>query len=239
MDEAVRERLAAVQERIESAARRAGRDPSDVTLVAVSKRQPAEAIAAAVRAGVRHLGENYVQETEKKRPLAETLIGSEDLTRRMIWHMIGGLQRNKAAAAVSLFDVVESVDRPTLAAALGRRAEAAGGSLDVLLQVNLSGEEQKSGAPEAALPALLAECHQWSALCVRGLMTVPAANPDPEASRPAFAALRALRDALRTQPGGSEIEHLSMGMSADFEVAIEEGATWVRVGTAIFGPRPT
>jgi len=227
--------LAAVQERIATAARRVGRDPDSVTLVGVSKRVAPERAAEAVLAGLRHLGENYVQEATAKR---EALEARGDLP-RVRWHMIGPLQRNKAREAVARFDVVESLDRESLARELDRRAEAAGRMLDVLVQVNVSGERQKSGCAPDALGALLATLDTLPRLRVRGLMTVPAAADDPEQARPAFARLRALRDAHRDAPGGAALHELSMGMSADFEVAIEEGATLVRVGTALFGPRDT
>lgn len=229
-------RLAEVRARIESAARRAGRAGGEVTLVGVTKRVPAERIAQAVHAGLRHLGESYLQEAQEKLPkLAAVLGGAAPADLR--WHLVGRLQRNKAAAAAALFDLVESLDRLALAQALARHAQAQGRRLAVLLQVNLSGEPQKGGAAPEALPALLAGCAALPALEVRGLMTVPAASPDPEASRASFARLRALREDLRSAPGGAALCELSMGMSADFEVAVEEGATLVRVGTAIFGAR--
>jgi pyridoxal phosphate enzyme (YggS family) len=150
---------------------------------------------------------------------------------------VGRLQRNKARLVVPLFECVESLDRADLAQELAARATGLGRRLEVLLQVNLSGESQKGGAPAGTLPALLATCAALPALRVTGLMTVPAASPDAEKARPVFARLRALRDELRAAPGGAELSELSMGMSADFEVAIEEGATLVRVGSALFGAR--
>ena len=225
-------RLAAVRGRIAAAARRAGRDPAEVTLVGVTKRVPAGRVAAAVRAGLLDLGESYVQEAGPKIADVTRTVGNEPR-----WHLVGRLQRNKAKEAVRLFQVVESVDRADLARELARRAEAAGRRLDFLLQVNVSGDRQKGGAGPEELADLLAACAALPALRVRGLMTVPAAGPDPEAARPAFARLRALRDELRATPAGTGLHHLSMGMSADFEVAVEEGATIVRVGTALFGPR--
>ena len=231
----VAERLAALRERIAAAARRAGRDPAEVTLVGVTKRVPAERVAEALRAGLDVLGENYVQEARAKDEALRALLGPA--APRPRWRLIGRLQRNKARDAVALFDAVETVDRADLALELDRRAAAAGRSLEVLLQVNLSREPQKGGAAEEELPALLAACAGLPQLRVAGLMTVPAAGPDPEASRPAFARLRALAAELRDAPGGAGLRALSMGMSADFEVAIEEGATLVRIGTALFGPR--
>ncbi len=231
-----RERLARVRERIERACARAGRAVDDVTLVGVSKRQPAERIAASVRAGVTHLGESYVQELRDKRPRVEALVGAEHAA-RLRWSMVGGLQRNKVRHLLPLVDVVESLDREPLAAELDRRAREAGRMLDVCLQVNLSREPQKSGVAPEELASLLAACAALDRLRVVGLMTVPRASDDPEDSRPAFARLRELRDTLRSAPGGSNLRELSMGMSADFEIAIAEGATRVRIGTALFGPR--
>jgi len=233
------ERLAAVRRRIAEAARRAGRDPAAVTLVGVSKRVPAERIAAAVRAGLRDLGESYVQEAGAKIPEVEALLASDPPARPPRWHLVGRLQRNKARDATGLFDVVQSVERPALARELARRAQAAGRRLPVLLQVNLTGEPQKGGAAPESVEELLAACASLSSLEVRGLMTIPEAAADPERSRPVFARLRALAEALARRPGGPDLPELSMGMSADFEVAVEEGATLVRVGTALFGPRPT
>jgi pyridoxal phosphate enzyme (YggS family) len=152
-------------------------------------------------------------------------------------HFVGGLQSNKARDAVQLFDVIQSVDRPSLARELSRRAEARGRPLSVLLQVDLAGEARKGGVAETDLPALLDRCAALPGLSVDGLMTLPPAAGDPEASRPFFARLRALRDSLRESAVGAGLRELSMGMSADYQVAIEEGATWVRVGTALFGPR--
>ncbi len=226
------ERLAAVRGRIAAAAQRSGRSADDVTLVGACKTVPAARVVEAVQAGLTHLGENYVQEASPKITEVNAALPSPPQ-----WHLIGSLQRNKAKDAVRHFAMVETLDRASLARELDKRARAAGRSMPVLLQVNLSREEQKSGALEEDLPALLEACAALDALQVQGLMTVPALDADPERSRPAFAALRQLRDRLREAPGGDALTHLSMGMSGDFEVAIEEGATLVRVGTAIFGPR--
>jgi pyridoxal phosphate enzyme (YggS family) len=239
LDAEVRERLAAIRSRIETACARAGRDPGEVHLIGVSKRQPLERVVAAVRAGVLHLGENYVQELRAKRErVAEALALDTPPAPEVHWRMIGGLQRNKANAVVPLVDAVDSVDRESLAVALDRSAASLGRKLDVCLQVNLSDEPQKSGVDADGLPALLYACSELENLRVIGLMTVPAAAADPENSRAAFARLRELRDTLRRQPERDDLRELSMGMSADFEVAIEEGATLVRVGTALFGERP-
>lgn len=229
--EAVALCVARVRERIEAAARRAGRDPGEVALVAVSKRKPATAVAAAVRAGVRRIGESYVQEAGVKIPEVARLLSASG-TPLPEWHLVGRLQRNKARDAVRWFDWVESVDRPELARELERRAGAAGRRLPVLLQVNTSGEPQKGGVAPEALLELLSICQGLAHLEPKGLMTVPEAG-SAEAARPAFARLRELRERL----GADKLEHLSMGMSSDFEVAIEEGATLVRLGSVLFGPR--
>jgi hypothetical protein len=228
--------LAAVRARIARAAARAGRDPAEVGLVGVTKGKPAADVAAAVAAGLERVGENYVQEAVAKLPAVREALEARGLAMPAL-HFIGQLQRNKARDVVAWFDCVESLDRESLARALDARAAAAGRRLRVLLQVDLSREPGKGGAAPDALPALLEACAGLEHLSLAGLMAVPAPEPDPEASRPAFAGLRALRDALRERPGGAGLRELSMGMSGDFDVAVEEGATLVRVGTAIFGPR--
>lgn len=229
-------RLHALHKRIESAAKRAGRSPEEIALIGVSKRVPAAAVVLAVAAGLRHVGENYVQES-----IPKLLEIKEELAKRNIpeprWHFIGQLQRNKAGPVATHFDLVETLDRASLGNALDRRAKEREQSLDALLQVNLSDEPQKGGVDPAELDALLATSCAWSNLRIVGLMTVPAASADPEASRASFVRLRELRDALRTSDGGAALTELSMGMSDDFEVAIEEGATIIRVGTALFGTR--
>ncbi len=243
-----RARLHRVREQIAAACARAGRHPSQVQLVGVSKRQPAERIALAVRAGVEMLGENFVQEVRDKQPLVHGLVAdplalpdgpSQGAAAMPRWRMIGRLQRNKAKLAVDLFDAIDSVDRLSLATELDRRARAAGKSLDICLQVDLSGEDQKGGAAPDAVGELLAACAELASLRVVGLMAIPAATSDPETTRPLFARLRELRDCLSAAPGGERLRELSMGMSSDFEIAVEEGATLVRVGTALFGPRPS
>ena len=232
----IEQRLAVLQKRIVGAAERAGRNPAEVTVVAVSKRQPANQVAAGVLAGIADLGENYLQEAREKRTRVTEHLG-ESSRGGVRWHMIGHLQQNKAAAAALAFDTIHSVDRPRLARALDRHAAAADRRIDILLQLNLSGETQKSGIPAAEVTELADVCASLPHLRLTGLMTVPAPNPDPEASRPVFRRLRELRDELHQRSGCETLRDLSMGMSADFEVAIEEGATLVRVGTAIFGPR--
>ena len=213
------EGLARVRERIEGAAGRAGRDPERITLIGVSKTMPAEAIRQAHAAGLRHFGENYLQEFQAKRLELGELPGA-------VFHMIGHLQSNKARPAAEAFDVVQTVDTARLA----HRLDEAGKPLDVLIEVKLSAEATKSGVAEAQLGELLAMVRGHAHLRLRGLMGMPPWPKNPEDSRPYFRRLRALAE----RHGLAEI---SMGMSGDFEVAIEEGATMVRVGTAIFGPR--
>jgi pyridoxal phosphate enzyme (YggS family) len=232
----VRQRMAVLRARVESAARRVGRDPASVQIIGAAKRQPIERVAAAIRAGLRDLGENYVQEmTAKQRELQEIL--APDSIAALRWHGIGHLQSNKAREAARSCYRVHTVDSLRLAAALEREAARAGRVLEVLLQVNLSREPQKSGADPDALPELVEGLRPFVHLRAVGLMTMPAPDPDPEAARPVFRKLCELAAALRARPGGAALTELSMGMSDDFEVAVEEGATWVRIGTALFGPR--
>jgi pyridoxal phosphate enzyme (YggS family) len=214
----MRANLGRVQEAVARACARAGRSPDDVLLIAVSKTMDVERVRLAIAAGVAALGENRVQEAKEK---------IEALGRPVPWHLIGSLQTNKARDAARLFDWIHSVDRLELAQELSRRAERA---LNILLQVNLGDEPQKGGVAPAELKRLHEVVAALPNLKVRGLMAIPPATLQPEQARPFFRQLRELRDQLG-------LEHCSMGMSADFEVAIEEGATMVRVGTAIFGPR--
>jgi hypothetical protein len=232
----IERRLASVRERMAAAALGVGRKPEEITLLGVAKRKSPELIVAAVRAGVRDLAENYVQEAAAKIPAVNAELERAKLAAPR-WHFVGQLQRNKVREVVRLFDVIASVDRVKLGTEIERRAEQEDRSLEALLQVNLSGEPQKGGVDPAGLPELLEASAHWSRLRIVGLMTVPAATEDPDGSRPAFARLRALRDELHGEPGGKHLSELSMGMTGDFEVAIEEGATIVRVGTAIFGAR--
>jgi PLP dependent protein len=233
--EAIAARLAALRERIAAAAARAGRSPDEVTLVGVAKRQPAEAVVSAVAAGLRDVGESYAQEAREKIPVVRAALAARGLPAPR-FHFIGRLQTNKARIATSLFDCVESVDRAELAAELSRRAAAAGRRLPVLLQVNLSAEARKGGVAPEALPALLAACAELPGLEAVGLMTVPEEGAEASRLRGRFARLRELRDTLAGS-GHAGLRELSMGMSADFELAVEEGATRVRIGTALFGPR--
>ncbi len=236
------DRLAAIRSRIERACATAGRNPAEVSLVGACKRQPADRIAALVCAGLSELGENYVQsaittQAELGAHLRDHFGEASAPTPR--WRMIGHLQRNKAAQAVETFGAVDSVDSARLARALATRAREAGTVLDICLQVNLSGEKSKSGCAEEEVGGLFAACAELSELRVVGLMTLPAPGSGPEDARPAFARLRALRDTLSREPGGADLHHLNMGMSRDLEIAIEEGSTLVRVGTDLFGERPT
>jgi pyridoxal phosphate enzyme (YggS family) len=229
-------RLRATQARVAAAAKRAGRATGEITLVGVAKQVPAPDVARAIAAGLADVGENYLSEMRAKMPALSAALTRDRLAPPR-WHFIGRLQRNKAKAVSEVFDCVHSLDRPELCDALGRHASAAGRTLDVLIQVNLADEPQKGGAPRQAVAGLLRACRQWPALRAVGLMTIPPADTDPERSRPHFAALRSLRDELRATPEGAGLRELSMGMSLDFEIAIEEGATIIRVGTAIFGAR--
>ena len=225
--------LADVRERIADAARRAGRRPENVSLMAVTKTFPPEAIREAYNAGQRLFGENRVQEFADKAGALRDLAGAE-------WHMIGHLQTNKAVKAAELFAAVDSVDSLRLADKLNAAARKLNVRLPVLIEINVGGEAAKSGAaadsPE--LEELLTAAPRLAALQIRGLMTIPPFTDDPQQARPYFRRLRELRDqiAARRLPGVS-LDVLSMGMSHDFEVAIEEGSTCVRVGTAIFGER--
>jgi len=225
--------LAAIHERIHGAARRVNRDRDHVRLTAVSKTFPPEAILEAYAAGQRLFGESKVQEFAEKSP---KLAGLKDAE----FHMIGHLQSNKAAKAVELFHGVDSLDSAKLASRLNAAADAAGKVLPVLIEINIGGEDAKSGvAPDSSeLSEILNGATGWPHLQIRGLMTVPPYTEDPEGSRPYFRELRELRDKLaaRNLPNIS-LDELSMGMSHDFEVAIEEGSTCVRIGTAIFGER--
>ena len=220
--------LREIRQRMARSASRAGRAAEDITLVAVSKTFPPEAIRDAYELGVRHFGENRVQEWESKRATVTGL----DAT----WHLIGHLQSNKARRAANLFSRVDSVDSIALAQKLDATAAAEGNRLKVLIEVHQGGEETKSGVPEADLPALTKGMAHLRNLELLGLMTIPPYFEEPERVRPYFRRLRELRDKTGAQLG-LPLTVLSMGMSHDFEIAIEEGATEIRVGTGIFGQR--
>ncbi|MCH8949969.1 MAG: YggS family pyridoxal phosphate-dependent enzyme [Chloroflexi bacterium] len=218
------ENLASVRQRIDAACRRAGRSPDDVTLVGVSKGASARAVAEACAAGLADVGENRVQEAAAKIPAVRALLGTHS---QPTWHLIGHLQTNKAKTATRLFDILHSVDSLRLAQALSRRANE---RLPVLLEVNVAQDAAKFGFAPEEVTSALAAIAALPNLDVRGLMTIAPLTDDPETSRPFFRRLRELRDTLG-------LSVLSMGMTGDFEVAIEEGATMIRVGRAIFGPR--
>jgi hypothetical protein len=229
----IAENIARVQEQIAGAASRASRNPEEITLMAVSKTFPAESIREAYAAGLRVFGENRVQEFAGKAAAVRDLHDAE-------WHLIGHLQTNKAAKATELFDAVDSVDSLRMADKLNGSAESTGKTLSVLIEINLGGEPTKSGIPPSSdeLEQILQAAPRWGNLKIEGLMTVPPYTEDPEGSRPYFRQLRQIRESIaaRALPQiGMAV--LSMGMSHDFEVAIEEGSTCVRVGTAIFGER--
>jgi pyridoxal phosphate enzyme (YggS family) len=217
----IAERWRSVEANVAAACARAGRARGDITIVAVSKTHPAAAVADAIAAGATDFGENYAQELADKRA---AITGAR-------WHFIGRLQRNKAKDAAVLGCAVDSVDSLALAEALDQRARSLGRTLELLVQVNVDREPQKAGALPEAVPELFTRIRALPAVDVRGLMAIPRDNADAEQVRPAFAALRMLATQLA-------LPELSMGMSDDLEVAVEEGATMVRVGTAIFGSRP-
>ena len=224
----VAENLAAVRERIAAACARAGRNPGSVRIVGVSKTQPAEAMAEVIAAGVDAIGENRVQEAAAKRPLVSGAVP---------WHLIGPLQRNKAPAALALFDLIETIDRVEIADRLESLLVGGDRVLPVFLEVNVGGEEAKSGVAPAEAAALADHVgRRCRHLRLTGVMTVPPYDPDPRRARPHFAALRGLAADLAVRLGTGPLE-LSMGMSEDFEVAVEEGATTVRLGRILFGER--
>lgn len=225
VDEAA-ERLAELRAAMAGAAERAGRAADEITLLGVSKTFPADRVRTYLSVGLADFGESYIQEArEKALDLAAALLPAP------AWHFIGRLQTNKAKYAAAIFDTIHSVDSPELAGELNRRAAALSRTVNIYAQVNVSGETAKSGMPPAALPDFLRELKNFSALRFKGLMTMPPYDLEAEAARPHFQALRRLRDEYAPGTG------LSMGMSGDFEVAIEEGATVVRVGTRLFGDR--
>lgn len=223
----IAENIVALRTRMAQACERAGRSPANVQLIAVSKGQPAEAVEAAVQAGLKIFGESKVQEAKQKIPLC-----SGALT----WHMIGHLQSNKCRDAVQLFALIQSVDSLHLAAELSRRCESAGRTLPILLEVNVAGESSKFGYSPTQLLADLDALNALPRIEVHGLMTIAPYSPQAERARPYFRQLRELKQRCEDRLG-APLPHLSMGMSGDFEPAIEEGATIVRVGTALFGNR--
>ena len=229
MADEIKTNILNIRERIAAAAIRAGRDPAGIRLMAVSKTVEPERIRQALDAGITLLGENYVQEAREKIPA---------VGRPAVWHMIGHLQTNKVKYVVNLFDWIHSVDRLELARELDKRAGQRSRRLNVLIEVNVSGEASKNGAAPGQVLELVRQISILPNVSVRGLMTMPPYSDDPENSRPCFIVLRQLRDEIVSAAlPGISMDELSMGMTDDFEVAIEEGATIIRVGRAIFGER--
>jgi pyridoxal phosphate enzyme (YggS family) len=221
------ENLDSIQQRIHAACERAGREPSSVMLLGVTKGQPPEAVSEAGQLGLTFFGENKIQEAKAKIPLCPG---------KLRWHFIGHLQTNKCRDAVELFEMIQSVDSLNVAQEISKRADQAGKTMPILLEVNLAGEASKFGYAPDKLETELSQINALPRLEVHGLMTVPPYSPNGENVRPMFRQLRELKERAE-QALGAPLPHLSMGMSGDFEVAIEEGATIVRVGTALFGPR--
>jgi hypothetical protein len=230
MQPSTSDRLNEIRNRLEKAARRCGRGPDSVRLVAVTKNHPVELIQTAIAAGVTIVGENYIQEARSK---FDALIEQP-----LHWHFIGRLQSNKAKYAVRMFELIHTVDSIKLAAELDRQAQKAGKVQQVLIQVNIGGESTKGGVSELDAVDLLASIHGMRHIRVKGLMTLPPFFDQPEKARPCFSALRRLGEKIHSMNiPNIEMTELSMGMTGDFETAVEEGATLVRIGTALFGER--
>lgn len=229
LEHSVIDNLLRVRERIEKAAIKSGRSPDDITLVAVSKMVRVEKIKKAISAGVTILGENYLQEAKTK---------IEEIGESVQWHMIGHLQTNKVKQAIALFDLIQSVDRLHLAQEIHKKAKKLDKVIRILVQVNISEEDSKSGIESKNAVSLISEISKLENIRIEGLMTIPPYLLDPQRVRPYFRSLRKLSEEIvRRGVENTSIKELSMGMSNDFDVAIEEGATIVRVGTAIFGER--
>ncbi len=228
-----------VLERIGEAASRSGRNPTEIRLLAASKSQSVDKIQAAIEAGVRLFGENYVQEAEAKRSAIGGSLGRQSAMGGSVeWHMIGHLQRNKARMALDLFDLIQTLDNLELARTLNKEGKKKQRVVRAFVEVNLAAEESKSGVARGRVAGLLEEIGKLLYIRIEGLMAVPPYRDKPEEIRPYFCALRELRDELKTLNAPNvDLRELSMGMTHDYPVAIEEGATLVRVGTAIFGPR--
>lgn len=224
----ITERVAEVQGRLSRAIEKAGRDPAEVALMAVSKNHGPDAVREAAAAGLTLFGENRVQEAAAKIP---------ESPGHLRWHLIGHLQRNKVRFAVELFEAIHSVDTLKLAETIQRHCEEAGRRMQILLEVNVSGEAVKFGFKPDEVPEVLRRSAEWSRLEITGLMTMPPFTEDPEGARPHFIRLRELRDRWQDETG-VPLPVLSMGMTHDMEVAVEEGSNVVRIGTAIFGARP-
>ncbi len=225
----IHENLSRIQDRVAAAAAHVGRNPDSIELVAVSKTKPVGLIVEAIEAGITHIGENRVQEAQSKHP---------QIAHPVKWHLVGHLQRNKVKQALQIFDLIHSVDSPRLLAEIDRRSAESNRTTEILIQVNTSAEPSKYGLePEQTLD-FIESAHPYTHVRIKGLMTIGAFLSDPEAVRPMFAVLRRLREKVIAQQFPNvEMDTLSMGMTNDFEVAIEEGANLIRVGTAIFGER--
>ncbi len=229
MSVTVAENIQKVRQRIAAAAARAGRCPEEIKLMAITKTVPDELVRQAIAAGVDLIGENYVQEAQRR---------IENIGTTIPWHLTGHLQTNKARHAVRLFSLIHSLDRIALARELDRRAGEAGRKIEVLIEVNIGGEATKSGLREENVIPLIREAAGLAHLSIRGLMIIPPWSSDPRETRPFFRQLRQLQDRInRENIPGVAMAELSMGMTDDFEIAVEEGATIVRIGRAIFGPR--
>ena len=228
VDKSISDVLAEVQQRIAAACARAGRKPDEVEIIGVTKTFGPDVVTEAWQAGLRKLGENRAQEAAAKIPQCPS--GPE-------WHLIGHLQRNKVRLALDLFPVIHAVDSIRLLEQIDRVADEAGCQPRILLEVNVSGEASKFGLKPDEVPTVIEQTLQARAVTLIGLMTMAPFCPDPQQTRPVFARLRELRDRMQRELGVG-LPHLSMGMSNDFEVAVEEGATWVRLGTILFGSRP-
>lgn len=228
-----------VLERISEAAARSGRDPKEIKLLAASKSQSVDKIRAAIESGIRLFGENYVQEAEAKRSaIGGSIDGQSAIGESVEWHMIGHLQRNKVKTALDFFDLIQSLDSVELARALDKEGKRRGRAVRAFVEVNLAAEESKNGVAEDQVASLLEEIGRLTYISIEGLMAVPPFREKPAEVRPYFRALRELRDGLKAlKIPNIDLRELSMGMTHDYPVAIEEGATLVRIGTAIFGPR--
>ncbi|MGH7889878.1 MAG: YggS family pyridoxal phosphate-dependent enzyme [Thermodesulfobacteriota bacterium] len=226
----IAENLKRVQERIEKAALRAGRDSREIRLVAVAKGFAAERVVQAARCGIDNFGENYAQEFREKHDFVQ-----KAFDKKIYWHFIGRLQRNKVKHLLGRVELIHSLDKLSVAEEINKRAEKADIKVPALIEVSLAGEEEKGGINPAQVEDFLAKLERFSLIEIRGLMAMPPLFDAPEMARPYFRRLKELRDKLKQR--FPNLRELSMGMSGDFEVAIEEGATIVRIGTAIFGPR--
>lgn len=225
----IHENLSRIQDRIAAAAVRVGRNPNSIELVAVSKTKPVSLIVEAIEAGITHIGENRVQEAQSKYP---------QIDHPVKWHLVGHLQRNKVKQALQIFDLIHSVDSPRLLAEIDRRSAESNRTTEILIQANTSAEPSKFGLEPDQTLGFIESAQSYTHIRIKGLMTIGAFLPDPEAVRPMFVLLRQLREKIIAQQFPNvEMNTLSMGMTNDFEVAIEEGANLIRVGTAIFGER--